>query len=155
MRSGTLLIVGGLVILGSSDLAAQSFIRAQAPTDRAAVLPVQQIDMEMDGMEAVDAPVARLLEGGTHNVNIRHEEKVTRENSRSELHDDFVDVWVIRRGGGLLMTGGRIVDGQHVDGVERLVTEGDVIFIPNGIPHGFKEAESVTWLNIRYIYQKD
>lgn len=152
MRTHLLIVVGILCLPVTLDAQAQSFVRGEAPADRAADLPVQLLAREIDVMEAEGNSVVRLLEGGTHNVNIRHDANITPENSRILIHPDFVDIWVVQRGSGTLATGGRLVDGEHVGGVERVIGEGDVIFIPNGTPHGIKEAKSITWLNIRYIF---
>ncbi|MQA90588.1 MAG: hypothetical protein GEU90_10180 [Gemmatimonas sp.] len=134
---------------------AQPVIRSEAPTDRAADLSAQTLAYEIDRMEAEGISTVRLLEGGTHNVNIRHDENITPENSRILVHPDFVDIWVVQRGSGVLATGGELVDGEHVGGVERVIGEGDAIFIPNGVPHGIKEAKSITWLNVRYIFENE
>ena len=155
MRTHVLVLVGlllvGTVGLGSpAPAAAQAFVREQAPTDRAADIPVQVLATEMDMMEAEGTSTVRLLEGGTHNVNIRHDENVTRETSVVRSHPETVDVWVVQRGSGVLATGGEMVNGRHVGGVERVIAAGDVIFIPAGTLHGIRETQSITWLNIRY-----
>ena len=155
MRTHVLVLVGlllvGTVGLGSpAPAAAQAFVREQAPTDRAADFSLQVLATEMDMMEAEGTSTVRLLEGGTHNVNIRHDENVTRETSVVRSHPETVDVWVVQRGSGVLATGGEMVNGQHVGGVERVIAAGDVIFIPSGTLHGIRETRSITWLNIRY-----
>jgi quercetin dioxygenase-like cupin family protein len=43
-----------------------------------------------------------------------------------------------------------MVNDELVDGVERVIGEGDLVFIPAGTLHGIKETISITWLNIRY-----
>ena len=105
---------------------------------------------DADMMEAEGTSTVRLLEGGTHNVNIRHDENITRETSVVRSHPETVDVWVVQRGWGVLATGGELVNGEHVGGVERVIAAGDVIFIPAGTLHGIRETRSITWLNIRY-----
>ena len=135
--------------------AATPVIRSEAPADRAVDLFTQTLAHEIYTMEAEGSSTVRLLEGGTHNVNIRHDADITPENSRILVHDDFVDIWVVQRGSAVLATGGSLVDGEHVGGVERVIGEGDVVFIPNGVPHGIKESKSITWLNIRYVYAKE
>ena len=145
-----LVLVGAVSLGGAAPVAAQAFVREQAPTDRAADIPVQVLAKEMDMMEAEGTSTVRLLEGGTHNVNIRHDENITRETSLVRSHPETVDVWVVQRGSGVLVTGGEMVNGEHVGGVERVIAAGDVIFIPAGTLHGIRETQSITWLNIRY-----
>ena len=41
-----------------------------------------------------------------------------------------------------------MVNDEIVDGVERVIREGDLVFIPAGTLHGIKETTSITWLNI-------
>lgn len=157
MRKALMILTGAVLVgLGTNPtiVEGQPVIRNQAPTDRAADLLQQTLNFEFDWMEAEDISTVRLLEGGTHNVNIRHEENVRPETHRVLVHPDFVDVWVVRRGSAVITTGGRMEGDRQVGGTERLVTEGDVVFIPNGTPHGIKESQSITWLNIRYVFEK-
>lgn len=161
MRTHILMLVGALSLGSAATAAAQAVVREQAPTDRAADIPLQVLMREMDMMEAEGTSTLRLLQGGTHNLNIRHDENVTRETSLTRIHPKTVDVWVVLRGSGVLATGGEmvngasatggeIVNGVHVGGVERVIAAGDVIFIPAGTLHGIRETQSITWLNIRY-----
>jgi mannose-6-phosphate isomerase-like protein (cupin superfamily) len=77
------------------------------------------------------------------------------------VHPKTADVWVVQEGSGTLVTGGTMVDakGQPVQGqsaaairggTERVIKAGDVVFIPAGVPHGIKDSQSITWLNIRF-----
>ena len=150
MRTHILLLVGAVSLGSAAPAAAQLLVRDQAPTDRAADIAIQILTKEIDMMEAEGRSTVRLLEGGTHNVNIRHDENITRETSVARAHPVTVDVWVVQRGSGVLATGGEMVNGEHVGGVERVIAAGDVIFIPAGTLHGIRETQSITWLNIRY-----
>ena len=57
-------------------------------------------------------------------------------------------------GGTLVDENGAAVDGSRGaairDGVTRVITVGDVIFIPAGVPHGIRDSDGMTWLNIRF-----
>lgn len=127
----------------------------EAPTDEAAYFPNQVLSNEYTRMEVEDEFGTRLLEGGTHNVNIRHDSDITPDDAVLRTHDNFVDVWVVQRGSGTVMTGGEMVDGEHVGGTERVIGVGDVVFIPAGVPHGMKSTKSMTWLNIRYNHEEE
>ena len=152
---GHIPVLVGLVLVGAASLgnaapaASQALVRAQA-TDIAIHYPVQVLMKEMDDQDANDGPTVRLVEGVTHNTNIRHDANITRESSQLRVHPETVDVWVVQRGSGILATGGEMVNGEHVGGVERVIGVGDVVFIPAGTLHGIREAQSITWLNIRY-----
>ena len=50
----------------------------------------------------------------------------------------------------LAAAGGKIVDKAIQGGVERMVKAGDTIFIPPGVPHGFKNATGIAYLNIHF-----
>ena len=136
----------------ANDSSAQRgrLIVEEAPLDRAVDIPQQKLAEYFARMNKEQIGVIRMLEGGLYNVNIRHVENATPGAYRTELHEDTIDIWVIQEGGGTLVTGGELVDGKHTGGTERPVGVGDLIFIPAGIHHGFKDTRTVTWLNIRF-----
>ena len=35
-------------------------------------------------------------------------------------------------------------------GVTRMIGAGDTVYIPPGVPHGIKQSQSITYLNIRF-----
>ena len=159
MRRPTLIVISaiGLGLLSVSALAAQILVRQQAPTDRAADFPLAEIEATIKEMDDDDRSTVRLLEGGSYNVNIRR----LRGAETALMHPRTTDVYVVREGSGTLVTGGQIVDasGQPVDGqrgaairggTERVISAGDLVFIPAGVPHGIRESDGITWLNIRF-----
>jgi len=86
-------------------------------------------------------------------------------------HDDTVETYVVVSGGGTLITGGEILEGRRsppdsevtkvLNGpscsgrivgnfVSRKIAVGDVIVIPEGVPHGFTEIlDHIDYLSIR------
>ena len=152
------LVVIGLVGLSSIVVfAEQILVRQQAPTDRAATFPLEEIEATIKQMDADERSTVRLLEGGTYNVNIRR----LRGAETALVHPRTTDVYVVYQGSGTLVTGGQIVDenGNPVDGqrgaairggVERVIRTGDLVFIPAGVPHGFRNTDGITWFNIRF-----
>jgi quercetin dioxygenase-like cupin family protein len=68
-----------------------------------------------------------------------------------EVHEHDTDIFYILEGSATFVTGGKVVD-QHtsgpgemrakelVGGEDHQLNKGDVIVIPNGIPHWFKEV---------------
>jgi len=121
-----------------------------APLDHAVPIPKEQLEEYIAKMKKEEIGVVRMLEGGLFNVNIRRDENVTDENYKPEFHEDTIDVWVIQEGSGTLVTGGKMVDGKQIGGVERPIKVGDVVFIPAGIYHGVRDTKAITWLNIRF-----
>jgi hypothetical protein len=146
-----LLAAGTLCVLASVSFAQRGRLFLDpAPLDKAVDFPKEKLESYYQQMTKEQIGVIRLLEGGLYNVNIRHVENATPSEYGTEFHEDTIDVWVIQEGGGTLVTGGEEVDGKHRGGSERQVKVGDVIFIPAGIHHGFKETRAATWLNIRF-----
>jgi mannose-6-phosphate isomerase-like protein (cupin superfamily) len=92
------------------------------------------------------------------------------EPARAITHANVTEVYYILSGGGTLITGGDIVDasafptesevvevvvgptmiGNFSGGDERVVSPGDVIVIPAGVPHGWVEIpDHVDYLSVR------
>ena len=69
-----------------------------------------------------------------------------------EVHTRDTDIIYMLEGTATLVTGGTLVDGKNIepeeirgkevkDGEARQITKGDVIIVPNGVPHWFKEVK--------------
>ncbi len=125
-------------------------VLGDAPLDHAVDFPRDRLEALFREASRDGIATTRLLEGGEYNVNIRHVENVTPENFVTLVHPDTIDVWIVQEGSGTLVTGGERIDNRHVGGEERFITVGDLIFIPAGVPHGMKETDAITWLNIRF-----
>ncbi len=82
----------------------------------------------------------------------------------AETHETYTDILYIVKGSATLITGGKLVDditpktypnGQPfketkmarsiVGGESRHIAEGDVVIIPNGLPHWFTDVEGPFW----------
>ena len=157
MRSVPLVVLGLLAVGAAEASARQVLVRQEAPTDRAVDYSLSELQAEFREMDAEDLSTLRLLEGGTYNVNIRR----IRGGETALIHPVTADVWVVREGSGTLVTGGTLIDedgaaaaGQRGagirGGVARVIRAGDVVFIPAGVPHGIRDTEGITWLNIRF-----
>ena len=143
-----LLLLVSIVVLGQ-DRPGRITLE-EAPLDRVVTIPRAQLEGYFRRTHDENLGYIRMLEGGEFNVNIRHAENVSEDNFFMLTHPDTIDVWVVQEGSGTLLTGGERVDERHVGGEEQFVSAGDVVFIPAGIPHGMKETELMTWLNIRF-----
>jgi glc operon protein GlcG len=71
----------------------------------------------------------------------------------AEVHDRDTDIIYVLEGTATFVTGGSVVEGKSVatdewrgasiqGGETRRLTKGDVIVVPNGVPHWFKEVSS-------------
>ena len=83
-------------------------------------------------------------------------------NGMPEIHDDWADVAVVQAGRATLLTGGHVTGSQLASrgehrggviegGVKRVVTEGDLFFVPPGVPHQYLLApgDSIRYLTIK------
>jgi mannose-6-phosphate isomerase-like protein (cupin superfamily) len=120
--------------------------RHQAPTDRALDFPLRMLQAEFADMKAQKRVTTRLLEGGAYSLNARYQ--FGAEAPR--IHKSIIEFYVVQGGAATLVTGGSIVDNAIRGGVERAVKAGDVIFIPPGVPHGFSDAQALSYLNIHF-----
>ena len=68
-----------------------------------------------------------------------------------EVHTRDTDIIYMLQGSATLVTGGTLVDPKNIEpeeirgreskeGETRMITKGDVVVIPNGTPHWFKEV---------------
>jgi len=73
-------------------------------------------------------------------------------------HDGFAELHHIVDGSGTLVTGGTLIRptasggaATIQDGVSRHVAKGDVVLIPSGMPHWYKDVEgTITYLEVRW-----
>jgi mannose-6-phosphate isomerase-like protein (cupin superfamily) len=89
-----------------------------------------------------------------HRVNVVRRTKA----AGAVAHEGATELHHIIEGSGTLVTGGTIVrpaggrDGATIqDGVSRHVTKGDVILVPSGMPHWYKDLDAtITYLEVRW-----
>ena len=155
MRALAIVLFG---LCGGVAFAQTSTSPTPAPRDRA-------VDFKLTDLERVGSELAakglitqRVLEGGTYSINVRH----IAGAETALVHGKITEVWVVRDGSGTVATGGSLVDpkpgaspgemsGSAIrGGIERLISAGDLVFIPPGVPHGIKASKSITYLNIRF-----
>lgn len=130
----------------------------QAPTDKAAYFPNADIQSTWRDLEARQVINKRILEGGSHSVNVR----IVKENDAPLVHGGSADVWVVTAGTATAVTGGSLVDAQkrgNVDdsagsgirgGTDQPLKAGDVLYVPAGVPHGFKNVKDFRAFLIRF-----
>jgi len=131
---------------------------AKAPTDKAVYFANDDLQTIWKDLEARQVINKRVLEGGTHSINVR----IVKEGDAPLVHAQSADVWVVTAGGATAITGGQLVDGKkrpNVDdeagssirgGVERALKPGDVLYVPAGVPHGFKDIKGFRAFLIRF-----
>ena len=130
----------------------------RAPTDRASHFPsgaFQDIWKDLETRQVINK---RVLEGGSHSINVR----IVREGDAPLVHARSADVWIVTAGTATAVTGGQLVDPQKRptgddaagrairDGIDQPLQAGDVLYVPSGVPHGFKDVKGFRAFLIRF-----
>lgn len=132
--------------------------QAAAPSGKAAYFANTDIQGIWKDLEARQVINKRILEGGAYSINVR----IVKEGDAPLVHAGSADVWVMMDGTATAITGGQLVEGKkrpNVDdeagsairgGVEQPLKAGDVLFVPAGVPHGFKDVKGFRAFLIRF-----
>jgi len=168
MRSVLFSVIGAVALLGMrGDVARGQGGQAgsvavqqapSAPTDKAAYFANEDLQAIWKDLEARQVINKRVLEGGAYSINIR----IVKEGDAPLVHAKSADVWVVTAGTATAITGGQLADGRkrpNVDdeagtsirgGVERALKAGDVLYIPPGVAHGFRDVKGFRAFLIRF-----
>jgi mannose-6-phosphate isomerase-like protein (cupin superfamily) len=129
-----------------------------APTDKAMFFSGAENQNIWKDLEARQVINKRVMEGGTYSINIR----IVKTDSPPLVHAKSIDLWIVQEGTATAITGGELLNpkkgGQGDDtsgtdirgGVEQPLKPGDMIFIPTGVPHGFKDLKGFRAFLIRW-----
>jgi len=90
-----------------------------------------------------------LIETDTYKVQASRRDR----DGQAEVHARDTDIFWIQEGTATLVTGGEVVNGKETapderrgetitSGKEQRVAKGDIITIPNGVPHMFKDVKA-------------
>ncbi len=90
-----------------------------------------------------------LLETGEYKIHASHRDGP----GKAEVHDHETDIIYVLEGTATFVTGGKVVDGQitapgeirgaGIEGGEtRKLVKGDVVVVPQGVPHWFKDLKA-------------
>lgn len=143
-------VVGAIGVSGNTpqedeDIAkagAAAFSTIMTPHTSAAVthLPAKQVSQAF-------VKGASLVRGMNYKIDASHRD----EPGVVEVHMRDTDLIYMLEGSATLVTGGTVIDAKKIEpeeirgrksdgGESRIVAKGDVIVIPNGTPHWFKEV---------------
>jgi glc operon protein GlcG len=142
-------IVGAVGVSGAAsaaqdeELAIAGAKALESPTDS----PVSHFDA--DKVRASFAKGSPLLESPGYKIHTSRREKP----GQAEVHDDETDVIYVVDGTATLVTGGKVLDGKVTEpgqirgraiegGATQKLKEGDIVVIPNGVPHQFVEVSN-------------
>jgi mannose-6-phosphate isomerase-like protein (cupin superfamily) len=143
-------VVGAIGVSGNmpqedEDIAKAGAASFEAST-KAASLPVTYLPAKQVGQAFVKG--MSLIRGNNYKVDASHR----NEPGIVEVHTRDTDIIYMLEGVATLVTGGTIVDAKTIEpeeirgreskgGETRMITKGDVVVIPNGTPHWFKEVK--------------
>jgi mannose-6-phosphate isomerase-like protein (cupin superfamily) len=86
-----------------------------------------------------------------YRINIVHREKA----AGALAHEGNTELHYIIEGTGIVVTGGTIVRGTIEGGETHAVKRGDVILVPAGSAHWYKEVTTpITYLEVRFVAPK-
>jgi mannose-6-phosphate isomerase-like protein (cupin superfamily) len=154
MRLRGVVIVTALVAVITAPARAQEPAR---PGDKAVHWSATEFQGIWSDLEAKEVILRRVLEGGSYSVNVR----IVKEGDAPLVHADTVDVWLVQAGTATSITSGELVDAKKNPrtgdlsgsgirgGIERPLRPGDVLFVPSGVPHGFKDVQGFRAFLIR------
>ena len=129
-----------------------------APTDKAGYFSNSDLQNIWKDLEARQVLNKRVLEGGSHSINIR----IVRPTDAPLVHANSLDIWLVSAGSATAVTGGELLDvkkrpntddvaGSLIKGgVEQPLKAGDVLYVPPGVPHGFKDIDGFRAFLIRF-----
>jgi len=162
MRTLVFTAICMIALLGISGDAARGLgggaAAASAPKDKAAYFANEDLQTIWKDLEARQVINKRVLEGGSHSINIR----IVKEGDAPLVHAQSADVWIVTGGSATSITGGQLVNGKkrpNTDdeagssisgGVERTLKPGDVLYVPEGVAHGFKDVKGFRAFLIRF-----
>jgi quercetin dioxygenase-like cupin family protein len=100
-------------------------------------------------VQAAFAKGMPLIETSTYKIHASRRER----DGQAEVHTRDTDIVYVLDGTATLVTGGQVVNGKTIaqeeergdsiaGGQTRVLGKGDVIVIPNGVPHLFKNVTS-------------
>ena len=130
-------------------LVAVASVGAAATTltgDKALVIPGQDIKTQFDAIVPQAKPTGSAGPVIANYGNLGLMLSVRTANGVGELHQNFDDLMIVKKGSATLITGGTLVDPKTVsdgelrgtsvkDGVSKTLVEGDVVIVPAGVPH--------------------
>lgn len=143
-------VVGGIGVSGAAsadDDERVALAGAAAVSSGAAKASAPVTYFERQRVAAAFAKGAPLLENGSYEIHASHRDGA----GQAEVHAGETDVIHVLKGSATLVTGGTVVDGKPIapeeirgasirGGDTRRIAAGDVVVIPSGVPHWFKEV---------------
>jgi mannose-6-phosphate isomerase-like protein (cupin superfamily) len=140
------------------DAPAGARVTPSAPIAKAGYFSNSDLQNIWKDLEARQVLNKRVLEGGSHSINIR----IVTPTDAPLIHANSLDIWLVGAGSATAVTGGELLDkkkrpnsddvaGTSIKGgVEQSLKAGDVLYVPPGVPHGFKDIDGFRAFLIRF-----
>ena len=151
-------IVAGAAMALCSGGALGQTAAPSAPTDKATYFANSDLQAIWKDLEARQVLNKRVLEGGAYSINIR----IVKPTDPPLLHAKSLDIWLVSAGSATAVTGGQLLEMKKrpnsddaagtaiMGGVEQALKAGDVLYVPPGVPHGFKDIKGFRAFLIRF-----
>jgi mannose-6-phosphate isomerase-like protein (cupin superfamily) len=129
-----------------------------APTDEAMYIANSESQSIWKDLEARNAIVRRVMDGGTYSINVR----VGRPGDPPWIHTHMTCLWIVQAGSATAVSGGQLLDAktspQNDDlvgssvtgGIERSLGPGDILYVPPGVAHQFTNQKGFRALVIHF-----
>ena len=128
------------------------------PGDRASYFGNGDLQAIWKDLESRQVINQRIVEGGSYSVNVR----IVRPSDAPLVHRNSADVWVVTAGTATAVTGGELLNaalrpnsddtaGTAIrGGTDQSLKQGDIVFVPPGVPHAFKDLKGFRAFLIRF-----
>ena len=146
-------VVGAIGVSGNTPQEDEDIARpARSPASRLRIESAIAVSSDLlageTGKPGLCRKECRWLESTNYKVDASHRD----EPGIVEVHSRDTDIIYMLEGTATLVTGGTLVDAKTIEpeeirgreskgGESRVITKGDVVIIPNGTPHWFKEVK--------------
>lgn len=143
-------VVGAIGVSGNTPQEDEDIAKAGAASFEAAMIAPLPPVTYLPGKQVNRAFVKGmpLVRGINYKVDASHRD----ESGMVEIHTRDTDIIYMLEGAATLVTGGTTIDAKTIEpeeirareskgGDSRVITKGDVVVIPNGTPHWFKEVK--------------
>ena len=139
----------GVLLLSGSAFAQGAPANPQAPLDKASYMSAADLAAAIAKVPA-DRPSSnvRVFSLGPYNVNVEKRNPVAQG---AASHDAVAELFHVLDGSGVIVTGGTIpngtkngtnLQGKTIDGGTRqLLSKGDWVLVPSGVPHQFVDIK--------------
>lgn len=167
IAAAAVLVLASNVASGQSAASASAAKSTQSDSAASSKLPAvayfskAEVDANFEHPKAMDDSIY-VPDYGSHNFKVKTSKRT--KTIAAEVHTQWTDVIYVVKGSATLVTGGQLKDDitprtfpdgtpfneskmarSIVGGQSRRVSLGDVIVIPNNVPHWFKDIDGPFW----------